>query len=49
MTIVNLIHIGDEVKNFNSLSQEARTEIAQALNKQALEALGYKCKQEKTA
>lgn len=42
MNIVNLIHIGDEVKNLDTMSQEERKEIARALNRQALEAIGYR-------
>lgn len=49
LNIVNLIHIGDEVKNLDSLSPEERKEIATALNTQALTALGYRCTEEKTA
>lgn len=41
MKIVNLIHIGNEVKNLDELSEEERREIAIKLNKQALETLGY--------
>jgi len=41
MKIVNLIHIGDEVKNLDDMSPEERSEIARALNIQALKPLGY--------
>lgn len=41
MKIINLIHIGDEVKNIAELSDEERREIAIRLNIQALEPLGY--------
>jgi hypothetical protein len=50
MKIVNLIHIGDEVKNLDHMSPEERTEIAKALNIQALKPLGYAvCAKDKTA
>lgn len=42
MKIVNLIHIGDEIFNFDEMSQEDKNRIAEHLNKQALEPLGYK-------
>lgn len=48
MTIVNLIHVGDEVKNLDSMSREERQKIAQTLNEQALRTMGYECKKEKT-
>ena len=41
MKIVNLIHIGDEVKNLDQMSPEERERIAIALNTQALKQLGY--------
>lgn len=41
MKIVNLIHIGDEVKNLDELSPEEKKRIAKALNAQALIPLGY--------
>lgn len=41
MKIVNLIHIGDEVKNMDELSPEERRSIATKLNAQALKPLGY--------
>lgn len=41
MKIVNIIHIGNEVKNMDELSDEERREIAIKLNIQALESLGY--------
>ena len=44
MNIVNLIHIGDEVKNLDTMSQEEKQKIALALNRQALEAIGYRKK-----
>lgn len=47
MKIVNLIHIGDEVKRFEELSPEEQSRIATALNAQALEQLGYVAKPEK--
>ncbi len=49
MNIVNLIHIGDEVKNFDSMNPEERQEIAIVLNAQALSTLGYRRTEEKTA
>ena len=52
MNIVNLIHIGDEVKNFDDLTPEERQNIAIKLNIQALTTLGYvqdKPVQEETA
>ena len=42
MKIVNLIHMGDEVKNLDELSEEERREIGRRLNEQSLRALGYK-------
>lgn len=41
MKIVNLIHIGDEIKNLDQMSPEERSKIAKALNIQALKPLGY--------
>lgn len=41
MKIVNLIHIGDEVKNLDQMSPEEKVKIANALNAQALKPLGY--------
>ena len=41
MRIVNLIHIGDEVKSLDEMSTEERREIAIKLNTQALTPLGY--------
>ncbi len=50
MNIVNLIHIGDKVMNFDDLSEAEKREIGRALNEQALRHLGYKPRQEdKTA
>lgn len=46
MNIVNLLHIGDEVKNFDDMSEEERREFARALNAQALRNLGYQQKDE---
>ncbi len=49
-TIINLVHIGDKVYNFDELSKEEKTRIATALNKQALMHLGYRPREtEKTA
>ncbi len=42
MNIVNLIHIGDEVKNLDTMTPAEKKEIALALNSQALEAIGYR-------
>lgn len=41
MKIVNLIHIGDEVKNLDEMNERERREIAVKLNIQALTPLGY--------
>lgn len=41
MNIVNLIRIGDEVRNMADLSQKERQEIALQLSVQALKPLGY--------
>lgn len=41
MKIVNLIHIGDEVKNMDELAPEERRRVANILNAQALKPLGY--------
>lgn len=41
MNIVNLIHIGDEVRNMDDLTPEEKEEIALKLNIQALTPLGY--------
>ena len=41
MKIVNLIHIGDEVKNMDEMTPEERRKIANILNAQALKPLGY--------
>ena len=41
MKIVNLIHIGDKVKNFDEMNPEEKCRIAIALNIQALQPLGY--------
>lgn len=42
MNIVNIIHIGDEVYRMDELPEEKQREIGRLLNKQALEAIGYK-------
>lgn len=48
MKIVNLIHIGNEVKNMDEMTLEERRIIATKLNEQALKALGYvKCSEKK--
>lgn len=49
MNIVNLIHIGDEVKNWEDLSTEEKRRIATALNRQALMNVGYRPVEDKTA
>lgn len=41
MKIVNLIYIGDEVRNLNNMSLDERRVIAEKLNAQALQPLGY--------
>lgn len=41
MKIVNLIHIGDEVKNLDEMTPEEKKQISKALNAQALKPLGY--------
>lgn len=46
MNLVNLIHIGDEVINFDILGQEERKKIAEELNGQALRRLGYRPEKE---
>lgn len=42
MTIINLIHVGDEILNFAELPEERKQEIAEQLNDQALSAIGYR-------
>lgn len=42
MNIVNIIHIGDEVKNWDDMSPEEQREVATKLNTQALTAIGYR-------
>ena len=44
MNIVNLIHIGDQVYNFDDLDSEKKKEVADKLNEQAFEGLGCKIK-----
>lgn len=41
MKIVNIIHIGDEVKNWDDMSLEEKRMVANKINEQALKALGY--------
>lgn len=41
MKIINLIHIGEEVKDLDQMSPEEKSRIAVALNMQALKPLGY--------
>jgi len=48
MNIVNLIHIGDEVKNLDHMSETEKQDVACRLNAQALRHVGYRPK-EKTA
>lgn len=47
MNIVNLIHIGEDVKNFDAMSEEEKREAARKLNAQALRHLGYERRKEK--
>lgn len=42
LTIVNYIHIGNEVFNMEELPEERRKEIGRQLNHQALRAIGLK-------
>ena len=42
MNIVNIIHVGNEVYRMDELPEEKQREIWRLLNKQALEAIGYK-------
>ena len=42
MNIVNIIHIGDKTYCMDELPEEKQREIGRLLNKQALEAIGYK-------
>lgn len=42
MTIINRIQIGDSIYDIDSFSAEEKEEIGLQLNKQALEAVGYK-------
>ena len=42
MTIINIIHVGEEALNFDELSEERKREIAEKLNNQALSSVGYK-------
>lgn len=42
MNIVNIIHIGDKTFCMDELPEEMQREIGRLLNKQALEAIGYK-------
>ena len=44
VNIVNLIHIGDQVYNFDDLDSEKKKEVADKLNEQAFEGLGCKIK-----
>lgn len=49
MKIINLIHIGDEVRNIAEMSLEEKNEMSLKLNIQALEPLGYQLRnQEET-
>lgn len=41
MKIINLIHIGDEVKKMDELTPEEKNQITKTLNAQALKPLGY--------
>ncbi len=49
MNIVNIIHIGDKVVNWDQLSKEEKQELAVKLNTQALATLGYVKTQDGTA
>ena len=42
MNIVNIIHIGDQTYRMDKLPEEKQHEIGRLMNKQALEAIGYK-------
>ena len=42
MTIINIIHVGEETINFDELSKEKKREIAGKLNNQALSSVGYR-------
>ena len=44
VNIVNLIHIGDQVYNFDDLDSEKKKEVADKLNEQVFEGLGCKIK-----
>ena len=46
MNIVNIIHIGDQIYRMDELSEEKQREMGILLNKQALEAIGYKIQQD---
>lgn len=49
MNLVNLIYIGDEVKNLDDMSREEREKAAEELNGQALRRLGYRPETEEKA
>lgn len=42
MIIRNMIHVGEEVYDFDELEEEKQIEIANKLNKQALAAVGFR-------
>lgn len=45
MNIINIIHIGDRTYQMDELPEEKQREIGRLMNKQALEAIGYKMNQ----
>lgn len=45
MNIVNIIHIDDKAYRVDDLPKEEQSKIWQRLNRQALEAIGYKLQQ----
>lgn len=48
MNIVNIIHIGDKSYNMDELPEEIQKEIGWRLNKQAMEAIGYRMREEQS-
>ncbi len=42
MIIKSMIHVGEEVYDFDELEEKKQIEIANKLNKQALEAVGFR-------
>ncbi|WHH59588.1 hypothetical protein [Petroclostridium sp. X23] len=45
LKVISRVWINDELKNMDDLTPEEKAEVAAKLNKQALEALGYKVKE----